>query len=226
MSNLIAISGASGSGKSSSIRTLNPAETFIINVASKPLPFKGWRSKYTIWNKANPGGNFVNTSDVNVIGSILGYINTKRPEIKNVIVEDSQYLMAFEAMDRASEKGYGKFTEIAQKFYSILKAGVTMRDDLNLIMLCHDENIGDADNPQWKIKTIGKMLDNTITVEGLFTYVLFARIRRDDEGKVDYVFQTHSDGTTTAKTPMGCFEEDYIPNDLQYVIDKIAEYDA
>jgi hypothetical protein len=88
MSNLIAISGASGSGKSSSIRTLNPAETFIINVASKPLPFKGWRSKYTIWNKTNPGGNFVNTSDVNVIGSILGYINTKRPEIKNVIVED------------------------------------------------------------------------------------------------------------------------------------------
>jgi hypothetical protein len=226
MANLIAVSGASGSGKSSSIRTLNPAETFIINVASKPLPFKGWRSKYKIWNKTNPDGNFINTSDISVIGSILNYINTKRPEIKNVIVEDSQYLMGFEAMERASEKGYAKFTEIAQKFYSILKAGVTMRDDLNLIMLCHSENIGDSDNPQWKIKTIGKMLDNTITIEGLFTYVFFAEIHRMDDGKVDYVFQTHSDGTTTAKSPMGCFEEDYIPNDLQYVIDKIAEYDA
>lgn len=88
MANLIAVVGQSGSGKSSSIRTLNPAETFIINVASKPLPFKGWRSKYTVWNKANPGGNFINTSDVSVIASILNYISAKRPEIKNVIVED------------------------------------------------------------------------------------------------------------------------------------------
>ena len=70
------------------------------------------------------------------------------------------------------------------------------------------------------------MVDNVITVEGLFTYVLFALIQRDDDGKPNYLFQTHSDGTTTAKSPMGCFEEDYIPNDLQYVIDKIAEYDA
>ena len=88
MSNLIAIVGPSGVGKSSSIRNLKPEETFIINVASKPLPFKGWRSKYTIWNKINPGGNYINTSDVSVIGSILNYINTKRPEIKNVIIED------------------------------------------------------------------------------------------------------------------------------------------
>lgn len=88
MSNLIAIVGASGTGKSSSIRNLNPEETFIINVASKPLPFKGWRSKYTTWNKTNPNGNFINTSDVSVISSILNYINVKRPEIRNVIIED------------------------------------------------------------------------------------------------------------------------------------------
>lgn len=88
MGNLIAIVGTSGSGKSTSIRTLNPAETFIINVASKPLPFKGWRSKYALWNKSNPNGNFINTSDVPTIASILNYINTKRPEIKNVIIDD------------------------------------------------------------------------------------------------------------------------------------------
>lgn len=88
MANLIAIVGQSGSGKSSSIRTLDPKETFIVNVASKPLPFKGWRSKYTIWNKTNPNGNYINTSDVVTIGNILNYINTKRPEIKNVIIED------------------------------------------------------------------------------------------------------------------------------------------
>ena len=226
MANLIAIVGSSGSGKSSSIRTLNSEETFIINVASKPLPFKGWRSKYTIWSKDNPNGNYINTSDVPTISKVLSYINTKRPEIKNVIIEDAQYLMAFEAMDRAQEKGFQKFTDIAQKFYIVLKNGMAMRDDLNVIVTCHSENIGTADDPQLKIKTLGKMIDNTITVEGLFTYVLFTNIREGEDGTPQYMFQTHSDGTTTTKTPMGCFEDDYIPNDLQYVINKIKEYDA
>ena len=226
MANLIAIVGASGVGKSSSIRNLDSTQTFIINVASKPLPCKGWRSKYSIWNKDNPTGNYINTSNVQTIGQILNYINTKRPEIKNVIIEDSQYLMAFEYMDRAQEKGFQKFSDIAQKFYNVLKAGIMMRDDLNVIMTCHSENIGTADEPQFKIKTLGKMLDNSITVEGLFTYVFFAGIRRGEDDKPEYVFQTHSDGTTTAKSPMGCFEEDYIPNDLEYVLEKIAEYNA
>lgn len=154
------------------------------------------------------------------------YINTKRPEIKNVVCEDTQYLMAFEYMDRAGEKGFQKFTDIAQKFYSVLKSGITMRDDLNIIMTCHSENVGTSDDPQYKIKTLGKLLDSSLTVEGLFTYVLFTNIQRDDEVGAKYMFQTHSDGTTTAKSPMGCFKEDYIPNDLQYVIDKIKEYDA
>lgn len=226
MANLIAIVGSSGSGKSTSIRTLNPEETFIINVASKPLPFKGWRSKYLLWNKDNPNGNYINTSDVTTINKILTYINTKRLEIKNVVIEDAQYIMAFEYMDRALEKGFSKFNEIAQKFYSVLKSGISMRDDLNIIVTCHSENIGTADDPQLKIKTLGKMLDSSITVEGLFTYVLFTHIQVGDDNKPQYCFQTHSDGSTTAKTPMDCFEEDYIPNDLQYVIDKIKEYDA
>ena len=226
MANLIAVVGSSGSGKSTSIRTLNPDETFIINIASKPLPFKGWRSKYTIWSKDNPNGNYINTSDVSLINKILNYINTKRPEIKNIVCDDSQYIMAFEFLDRAQEKGFQKFNDLAQKFYSVLKSGVTMRDDLNIILTCHSENAGTSDEPMYKIKTLGKMLDSTLTVEGLFTYVLFTEVQRDDETGVKYVFQTHSDGTTTAKSPMGCFEEDYIPNDLQYVIDKIKEYDA
>lgn len=225
MGNLIAIVGNSGSGKSTSIRTLNPEETFIINVASKPLPFKGWRSKYTTWTKDNPNGNFVNTSNVDQISKILFYIETKRPEIKNVILDDAQYLMAFEAMDRAKEKGFEKFTEIAQKFYSILKSSISMRDDLNVIVSCHAENVGDGLNPIYKIKTIGKMIDNVITVEGLFTYVLFTHIESDDSGN-KYSFITQSDGTTTAKTPLDCFETKLIPNDLQFVIDKINEFNS
>ena len=226
MANLIAVVGSSGTGKSSSIRNLDSTQTFIVNVASKPLPFKGWRSKYSVWNKDNPTGNYINTSNVQTIGQILNYINIKRPEIKNVIIEDSQYLMGFEYMDRAQEKGFQKFTDIAQKFYSVLKAAIMMRDDLNVILTCHSENVGTADEPQLKIKTLGKMIDNSITVEGLFTYVFFTDIRKGEDDKPEYVFQTHSDGTTTAKSPMGCFEEDYIPNDLEYVLEKIAEYDA
>lgn len=155
----------------------------------------------------------------------MGYIDSKRQEIKNVVIEDAQYLMGFEAMDRAKEKGFEKFTDIAQKFYSILKASINMRDDLNVIVTCHSENIGTADDPSFKIKTLGKMIDNTITVEGLFTYVLFTDVTRDADNKTTYSFITHSDGTTTAKSPLGCFEEDHIPNDLQYVIEKINEFD-
>lgn len=225
MANLIALVGNSGSGKSTSIRTLNPTETFIINVASKPLPFKGWKAKYTVWNKDNPNGNFINTSDVERISKILDYIEAKRPEIKNIVLDDSQYLMAFEAMDRAKEKGFEKFTDIAQKFYSILKASISMRDDLNIIVSCHSENIGDGLNPIYKIKTIGKMIDNVITIEGLFTYVLFTHIESDN-GTNSYHFITQSDGTTTAKTPLDCFDSILIPNDLQYVINKIEEFNS
>ena len=224
MANLIAIVGASGSGKSTSIRNLNPEETFIINVASKPLPFKGWKTNYTSWNKENPKGNLVNTSDVNIIGKIMSHIDKNRPEIKNVVIEDSQYLMGFEAMDRAKEKGFEKFTDMAQKFYSVLKTAIGLRDDLNVIVTCHSENTGTADYPQLKIKTLGKMIDNIITVEGLFTYVLFTDVSRDENNQVVYSFITHSDGSNTAKSPLGCFDEDKVPNDLAYVISKIEEY--
>ena len=224
MAELIAIVGASGSGKSTSIRTLDPKTTFIINVASKPLPFKGWKSNYTNFNKENPEGKFKATSDVDTINQLLQYINTKRTEIKTIVIDDAQYIMSFEAMDRAREKGFDKFTEIAQKFYSILKKAISMRDDLHIVVSCHAENVGDVNTPYYKIKTVGKMIDNLITVEGLFTYVLFTDIERNDDNQVTYSFITRSDGTNTAKSPLDCFDSVKIPNDLQFVIDKIDEF--
>ena len=224
MAELIAIVGASGSGKSTSIRTLDPKTTFIINVASKPLPFKGWKSNYTNFNKENPEGNFKATSDVDTINQLLQYINTKRTEIKTIVIDDAQYIMSFEAMDRAREKGFDKFTEIAQKFYSILKKAISMRDDLHIVVSCHAENVGDVNTPYYKIKTVGNMIDNLITVEGLFTYVLFTDIERNDDNQVTYSFITRSDGTNTAKSPLDCFDSVKIPNDLQFVIDKIDEF--
>ena len=194
----------------------------------KPLPFKGFKKNYKLL-VLNPEtrkyeGNLYNTSDVSKIAQILKMVNTQRPEIKTVVIEDSQYIMSFEAMDRSQEKSFDKFTQIAANFYSILKETMNMRDDLKVCILTHAENTGDALNPNYKIKTIGKMLDNMITIEGLFTYVLFTALVKDVNGDIDHKFITQSDGTTTAKTPMGCFNETLIDNDLQYVIEQIDKY--
>lgn len=227
MAELCAIVGNSGSGKSTSIRTLDPKTTFIVNVARKPLPFKGAKKNYTLLQKESDGsftGNLINTSNVDQIDQVLKYVDKKRPEIKVVIIEDAQYIMSFEAMDRCTEKGYEKFTQMASNFYSVLKNAMNMRDDLKVFVLTHAENVGDVLNPQYKIKTIGKMLDSMITLEGLFTYVFFTTIIRDDNNQPMYKLTTQSDGTTTAKTPMGCFETTLIDNDLKYICDKIDEY--
>lgn len=129
-------------------------------------------------------------------------------------------------MDRAGEKGYEKFTQMAQHFYSVLKEAMLAREDLKVFILAHSENVGDALNPSYKIKTLGKMIDNMITVEGLFTYVFFTQKKTNDDGIMEYKFITNAEGTTTAKSPMGCFDELLIDNDLQYVFDKIDEYNG
>lgn len=225
MADLVAIVGASGSGKSTSIERLNPEETFIINVANKPLPFRGWKSKYkSIKDVGNENGNYVATSNVKNIEKIFEFIAKKRPEIRNVIIEDAQYLMAFEAMDRAEEKNFDKFVQIAANFYKVLKGAMDLRDDMKVFVLTHDENVGDAMSPKRKIKTQGRMLDNVLTVEGLFTYVLFTEVEVQEGAGSTYKFITNNDGTTTAKTPRGCFEEGKIDNDLQLVIEAIDSY--
>ena len=129
-------------------------------------------------------------------------------------------------MDRAGDKGYDKFTQMAQHAYQVLKMAMNMRDDLYVIVSTHSENTGDRMNPFYKMKTLGKMLDNTITLEGLFTYVFYTSIQRDEDGNPSYKFMTHSDGTTTGKSPMGLFEEMYIDNDAKLVIDRIEEYNS
>lgn len=132
----------------------------------------------------------------------------------------------FEAMDRAGEKGFDKFSQMAQHFFSVLKEAMGMRDGLKVFILCHSENSGDELNPQYKIKTLGRMIDNMITIEGLFTYVLFTVRKQNEEGVMEYKFMTNSDGTNTAKTPMDCFDSPLIDNDLQYVFQKIDEYNG
>ena len=229
MAELIAIVGESGSGKTTSIRNLNPETTFIISTTGKRPGIKGAKKKYPDFkiNKETKEvtGNFYTTSNIDQIASMMKLINTKLTNIKVLIIDDFQYLQAFEAMARVDEKGYGKFTDMAKHAYEVLKSAMDMRDDLYIAVLTHSENTGDNINPYFKIKTQGKMLDSVITLEGLFTYVLFTKVVHEEgSNDVKYKFLTNSNGTCTAKSPMGLFEDILIDNDLDFVINKITEY--
>lgn len=226
MAELLAIVGESGSGKTTSIRNLNPEHTFIISTTGKRPGIKGANKKYPTFNVADGkmNGNFYATSNVDQIGKMLQIIDKKMPHITTVVIDDYQYVMGFEAMDRAKEKSYDKFTDMAQHAYQVLKTAMNMRDDLYVVVSTHSENTGDRINPYNKMKTLGKMLDSVITLEGLFTYVLFTTIQRDDDNKSSYKFITNSDGTCTAKSPMGLFDNTYVDNDLNMVINRIKEY--
>lgn len=225
---MIAIVGESGSGKTTSIRNLNPEETFIISTTGKRPGIKGAKKKYPDFkvNKETKemSGNFYTSSNIEAIKQMMKIVNVKMPNVKVLIIDDFQYLQAFEAMARVDEKGYGKFTDMAKHAYEALKTGMDMRDDLFIVVSTHSENTGDNLNPYYKIKTQGKMLDSVITLEGLFTYVLFTKVVKDDSDAVQYKFLTNSDGTCTAKSPMGLFEDLLIDNDLDYVVKKIQEY--
>ena len=227
MAELIAIVGDSGSGKSTSIRNLDPEKTFIISTTGKRPGVKGAKKRYPDFKinreTKEMTGNFYTSSNIESIKKMMQIVNTKMPEVSVLVIDDFQYLQAFEAMARVDEKGYGKFTDMAKHAYEALKTGMDMREDLFIVIMTHSENTGDNLNPYYKIKTQGKMLDSVITLEGLFTYVLFTKVIKDDGENIEYKFVTNSDGTCTAKTPMGLFEDQLIDNDLDMVVRRIQE---
>ena len=225
MAQSILVIADSGSGKSTAIRGLNPEETFVINVAAKGLPFKGWKKDYTPISKDNPKGNLSNVSSAGGIMKAMRHINDNMTHIKNIIIDDFQYMASFEYFDRAKEKGYDKFTDIATNIASVAKLPKDMRDDLNIYYLTHPEEVTRNGSVFIKAKTVGKMIDNSLTLEGLFTIVLFGKVIKQDDGTFQYGFETQTDGDNSCKSPLGMFEERFIPNCLQYVNDKIKAYE-
>jgi len=226
MANSVLVIADSGTGKSTSIRTLNPKETFIINIANKPLPFQGWKSKYTQISKENKDGNLTSASSSAGIVKAIQHVNDKMPHITNLVVDDWQYMSAFEYFDKANEKGYDKFTSIASNLAQVAKMPKDLRDDLYIFFLTHSEESTDMNGRRRvKAKTVGKMIDNALTLEGLFSIVLFGKVIKDDDGVLQYGFETQTDGNNTCKSPMGMFEESFIENDLQYVKDCIIKYE-
>lgn len=222
----IAIVGESGTGKSTSLRNLNPEETFIISTTGKPLPFRAWKKKYIpikIEGK-NVSGNYYVSSKWDQILKILQIVDKMMPNIKQVIIDDFQYVLSYEFVDRATEVGYTKFSELAQHAMEILRYSEKMREDCKMIFLTHSENVGDNVNPKFVIKTVGKLLSEKVTLEGLFTYIFFTKVSEGDSGKMEYKLVTNNNGTCVAKTSFGMFEDLEIDNDLEDIIKVIDEY--
>lgn len=210
------IIGESGSGKSTSLRTLDPYETFIVNVIGKPLPFKGFSKFYSSKTEEDKKVNYYVTDNAQNIKKVVQRISQERDDITNIIIDDFQYVMANEFMRKSLERGYDKFTEIGKNAWEIISCLSSCRDNINCFVLSHSDS--DA-NGKIKCKTIGKMLDDKISLEGMFTTVLHAIIH---DGK--HIFLTQHDGSYLAKSPMGMFESKTIDNDLNYVIKKMNEY--
>ena len=222
MATSILVVGETGSGKSTSTQTLNPKETIYINfISTKPLPYKGWKSNYTKLTK--DGGNFVNVSlDTMKIEDLIGiidHINKNRTDIKNVVFDDLVYALV-DYLNLSPRKDFTKYEELQKLGYIIFKKAVNMRDDINVIIMTHDQ----WENGKQALRLPGKALEKN-KPEGMFTYILSTKVVKDENGKLQYLFVTNNDGENTlAKSPIGVFEELYIPNDLQYVINKIQEF--
>lgn len=195
----VMIMGESGSGKSTSLRNFSPDEIGIFNVASKPLPFRSGNMK--IVNGATYAG---------ITKSL------KKNALHCYAIDDSQYLMAFEMFAHAKDTGYGKFTDMAVNFYSLLQTVICNTDDSTIVYFLHHVDTSDGFS---RVKTVGKMLNEKLTVEGLFSIVLLCRA--DEDG---HYFVTQSDGHSTAKSPMGMFDELEIDNDLKLIDKTIREY--
>lgn len=194
----VLILGESGSGKSSSLRNFEESEVGIFNVASKPLPFRKPLPK----------------KDNATYGSI--YKGLSNPKLKRYVIDDSQYLLAFEMFSKAKETGYAKFTDMAVNFYNLIKFVIEKTPKDVIVYFLHHVQKTEYGI---KAKTIGKMLDDQLTVEGLFSIVLLAE---SEAGR--YYFRTKTRGNDTVKSPMDMFENEEIENDLKVADQIIREY--
>lgn len=223
MSNFVVVLGASGHGKSTSIKSLNPEETIVINVLGKRLPFKGSAKSYNSEKK-----NLFKISSWDKTIVLLDKVN-KLERIKNIIIDDGIYLMRNEFFERASERGYDKYNELADHFRRIINKCSSLRDDLNIFMMLHTEPIEtDGGIRSYKASSVGKLLDKLYDPLENVTITLYCEPQFDENGVPTFGFYTHKlrvDGIEIpAKTPEGMFEEDFIPNDLGLVVEAMNKY--
>lgn len=198
MAILCMLYGQSGTGKSTSLRNFKEDELAVINVSGKPLPFRTKLKTY-------------NTDNYQKIMNAM-----KQTERKSIVIDDATYLMVNEFMRTAKQTGYQKYTDMACSFNNLIDFAAGLPDDVIVYFMGHSDQ---ADDGREHFKTIGKMLDNYVTLEGKFTIVLKTVVQ---DGK--YMFSTQNNGQDTVKSPMGLFNENLIDNDLKFVDNAIREY--
>jgi len=224
MSNLVIVLGSSGTGKSTSIKTLNPQETVILNVLGKDLPFKGSRANYTREKK-----NLIQSAKWDSISAMMQSISKNMPNIHNIVIDDAIYIMRTEFFDRSKETGFNKYNELADHFRKIIADGNSLRNDITVFMMLHTETVeADGSVIGYKASTVGKLLDKMYNPLESVSITLFAQPKYDEKGKPEFGFWTHPMKVNgieiPAKSPAEMFEEDFIPNSLQLVLDKMHEY--
>lgn len=208
------ILGESGTGKTTSLRNLNPADVLLLQAVKKPLPFKS--KEWTYLTKDNPEGSiFVSDNSATIVKAM------ERTKKKVIILDDFQYTMSNEFMRRVLDKetgnaAFAKYNEIARNAWDILNAASNLADDKRVYILSHTQT---DESGHTKIKTIGKLLDEKITIEGLVTIVM-----RSHRINGNYIFSTKNDGNDTVKTPLGMFDEEHIENDLAAIDSVIVDY--
>ena len=221
MAKLIGVVGETGTGKSTSIKTMDPKDTYIINIAGKDLPFKGSEKMYNRENK-----NYKVVEDPKEILTLLEKLSKDVPEIKNVIIEDANYIMGFDLVNKATETGFTKFSILAKNMVKLIQDCKKLREDMIIFYFSHPEVVEDGGEiVGYKMKTAGRMIDNQIVMEGLFTVVLYTNVETKGE-KSEYQFLTNRFLKRPAKSPAEMFDTVKIPNDLKLVADTVRAYYA
>lgn len=212
---IIGIMGESGAGKTTSLRNLDPKTTLYIDCDKKGLSWKGWRKQYNAENK-----NYLANDFAQIVMQALKKVNESKDykQIKTVVIDTLNGIMVADEMRRMKEKGYDKWQDLASSVYELVDYALTMREDVNVIFICHTQTDHDDNGYMFtRIKTSGRKLDK-IVLESKFPVVLHAKVIDDR-----HVFETQAD-FSTAKTPMGAFEERYIDNDIVEVLKVLKEY--
>lgn len=213
MAKVLCVMGESGSGKTTSCRNLDPKTTMYIDCDKKGLSWKGWRDQYNISNK-----NYVSTDHVSVVQQMLDKVDKEFSHIKVVVIDTINGLMVADEMRRAKEKGYDKWQDLAACVWDLVCKSHTLREDLTVIFLAHSQSERDDSGYMFtRVKTSGKKLDK-IVLESKFTTVLLAKCV---DGK--YMFETHANNST-AKSPLGAFDSNEIPNDMVEVLKALEEF--
>lgn len=227
MSNVICLAGWSNSGKSTSLKYLDPAETFIISCTNKQLQIPGFRKKYPKVAVVDGKliGNWYVSNQYDKITNILKLVSKNRNDIKTVVIDDINYCLSNEIMENATVKGFEKFTQQAKNYYDLISTAHNLRDDLTVVIISHIINDGTDLEPAYKLYSSGKMLDKTVNLDGLFSYIIYTDKFVDENGEVQYRFMTRTNGNDTCRTVAGCFEDKYIEPNMKLVIDTINKFE-